>query len=359
MPTDACFPRPVLTIPFFLAAMILASASTSRAAPDRQSRVPKKQLASSCQAITVTPAGKLVDFKAPSGMPAAKADSLVEVVAAISGAMATGDAQKLAGFFHPRLKLNVATISSQLAEIRARYGEPVSFNPLKLLLVRSPGGDTTPVACDFDGVVLNPLYGYDHQASLWFQATGQQDIARVMMGIVPLPDRLGGGWRIGNFHTQQWTHAGRDPLAWIETARTARSAKNALAAWTMFDITEKLLRPSAFAAYQAHDMVAVERDSLMSRADWLAAVSTTPPDLKVEGAVSLLVRGGAGILYKLRLVKELSSNEIQEHCRSTAKNLMARKDTKGLAGIRCEYYRPGESLNKDSVIGGLFVPITE
>ena len=72
--------------------------------------------------------------------------------------------------------------------------------------------------------------------------------------------------------------------------------------------------------------------------------------------MSLLVPRGAGVLFKLRLVKELSTVEIQTHCKAVVNSLTQNHLAEGLSGIRCAYYRPGESLAKDSVTGGLFIP---
>ncbi|NBQ54438.1 MAG: hypothetical protein EBU49_12795 [Proteobacteria bacterium] len=180
-----------------------------------------------------------------------------------------------------------------------------------------------------------------------------------MIGLVPMPDRDkkgSGGWKIGYFHSQQWTHAGKDPLAWIQSARAALNQKHPYASWVQFDVAEKLLRSNSFASYAAHEAVIAERDSIMSAKDWLAETGKYSEGLRMEDAVSLLVPQGAGVLFKLRLVKELSTVEIQGHCKGIAKVLTQAKLSEGLTGIRCAYYRPGESLAKDSVTGGLFVP---
>ena len=322
--------------------------------------------AKSCEVLTIAPSGKIVDR--PKSLPGsvldkaspASNDDFAAVVEKISNGMRKGDAADLVSLFHPRLKMTSPVLANTLAELRARYGDPVDIAPLKVMWLDTVDGDPAPIPCDFDGAILNPLYGYAQQASLWLQATGQADIARVMVGIVPVPASRGGGWKIGYFHVQQWTHAGKDPLAWIESARAARDKKQLFGAWTQFDIAEKLLRSSGFASYAVQSGAATERDAIMSRKDWLAKAGGHSGSLSggpaFEDAVSLLAPGGAGVWMKLRLAKELSTVEIQDHCKSVAKSLTQAKLSDGLSGVRCSYYLPRESLAKDSATGGLFVP---
>jgi hypothetical protein len=249
------------------------------------------------------------------------------------------------------------TVQAELRELRARYGDPVAYSPLRLMVLNSETG-ITPVSCDFEATGLKPLNGYDYQASFWMQASGQNEIARLMFGLVKVPPRLGGGWKIGYFHKQQWSHDGKDPLAWIESGRAAREKKHLIAAWAMLDIAEKLLRSSNFVSWAAHEMVIVERDAIMSRDKWKKLISAMVHEMKVEDVSSLLASGGAGVLIKLRLAKDSSFNQIEKHCKEIVKNLTAEVSATGLAGARCSYYRPGEPLEKESFTGGLFVPVS-
>lgn len=312
---------------------------------------------SSCKVVTVTPTGVPVDFAAPDAGTKSQVDGLSAIVGQISRGFAAGDPEALAALFHPRLKMDAATMKSELRELRARYGDPVSYTALKLMVFQ-PGQAMAPVPCDFEGVILKPLNGYDYQASFWIQASGQNEIARLMLGLVQVPERLGGGWRIGYFHKQQWTHDGKDPLAWIEAGRAARDAKHPLAAWAMMDLAEKLLRSSNFVNWIARDMVITERDAIMGREKWKKSIAALVPEMKVEDVSSLLASGGAGVFVKLRLAKEVSFNDLDKQCRETVKNLTADNSTTGLVGVRCLYYRPGESLEKESFTGGLFVPVS-
>jgi hypothetical protein len=317
---------------------------------------PAKAGVRSCQVLTVSPSGKLVDRPKTSAIPSPAIDSFATTVETIAAGLKKGDAASLASLFHQRLKMTSAVLANRLAELRARYGDPVDISPLKAMWLDTVDGDPAPIPCDFDGVTVNPLYGYSQQASLWFQASGQADIARIMIGVVPVPQSRGGGWKIGYLHVQQWTHAGKDPLAWIESARVTRDQKHPIGAWTQFDIAEKLLRGSGFATYAAQSGAISERDAIMSPKQWLAEIARHSNGLAFEDAVSLLAPRGAGVWMKVRLAKELSTVEIQDHCKAVAKNLTTSKLSDGLSGIRCSYYRPGESLAKDSATGGLFVP---
>ena len=338
---------------FFFAVSSSFASSAGLAAQTKNKEKSTRQ--KSCQVLTVSPAGKIVDR-----LPVHDdLKGFEETVESIVTAMRKGDSDALAAKFHPRLKMTSAVMANQLAELRARYVEPVDISPLKLLLLDTVDGDPAGISCDFDGAKVNPLYGYSHQASLLFQASGQLDIARIMIGLVPMPDRdnkSNGGWKVGYFYSQQWTHAGKDPLAWIESARLVLKQKHPYASWVQFDVGEKLLRSNGFASYAAHDAVVAERDSIMTAKDWLAETGKYSVGLRLEDAASLLVPGGAGVLFKLRLVKELSTVEIQAHCNDIAKSLTHANLSKGMAGIRCSYYRPNESLAKDSATGGLFVP---
>lgn len=345
---------------FSLAVMLCSGLTPEAVFAAKSSKNDKASQQKSCQVLTVSPAGKLID-RLPL-QDHSKGDDLKDFEKAVESlvtAFRKGDSQALAAMFHPRLKMTAAVVANQLAELRARYVEPMDISPLKLLWLDTVDGDPAAIPCDFDAAVVNPLYGYKNQASILFQASGQLDIARIMIGLVPMPDRDNkgvGGWKIGYFYSQQWTHAGKDPLAWIQSARVALNQKHPYASWVQFDVAEKLLRSNGFASYAAHEAVIAERDSIMSVKDWLAETGKYSEGLRMEDAVSLLVPRGAGVLFKLRLVKELSTVEIQGHCKGIAKVLTQAKLSEGLSGIRCAYYRPGESLLKDSVTGGLFVP---
>ncbi len=353
----------------FLVAMLFSCLPSEYIFAANSHKNEKSSSKKSCHVLTVSPAGKLVD-RLPTensasdlSKPSIEVDSkgFEKVVEALVTAFRKGDSEALSAMFHPRLKMTAAVVANQLAELRARYVEPMDISPLKLLWLDTVDGDPAAIPCDFDGASVNPLYGYKNQASFLFQASGQLDIARIMIGLVPMPvpDRNikgAGGWKIGYFHSQQWTHAGKDPLAWIESARAVLKQKHPYASWVQFDVAEKLLRSNAFASYAAHESVIAERDSIMSAKDWLVETSKYSEGLRLEDAVSLLVPRGAGVLFKLRLAKELSTVEIQRHCTGIAKVLTESKLSEGLSGIRCAYYRLGESLAKDSVTGGLFVP---
>ena len=328
--------------------------TTAVHAAGKSAKAPAK---ASCKVVTVSPGGVPVDFSAPDSGTKAQVGGISGVVGQISRGFVAGDAEALAGLFHPRLKMDSVTMKAELREIRARYGDPVSYTPLKLMILET-GGDMAPVACDFEGAMVKPLNGYDYQASLWLQASGQNEIARLMLGLVQVSERLGGGWRIGYLHKQQWTHAGKDPLSWVEAGRAARDAKHPVAAWTMMDIAEKLLRGSSFVNWMAHDMVIAERNAIMGQDKWKKSIAGFVNDLKVEDVSSLLAEKGAGVWIKLRLAREVSFNEIEKNCRQTVKNLTADASAAGLAGAKCSYYRPGEPLEKESFTGGLFVPVS-
>ena len=346
----------------------LISAAALAAKPNKKAKSSRQK---SCQVWTVSPAGKLVDSLPALDSLAAPEETagFDQMVESVATAIRKGDSESLAALFHPRLDMTAPVIASQLAEIRSRYVEPVEILPLKLLWLDTVDGDPGAIPCDYDGITLNPLYGYSHQASFLFQASGQLDIARIMIALVPVPPRTGNDtgnsqanrkttptWKIGSFHSQQWTHGAKDPLAWIETARITLKQKYPYAAWVQFDVAEKLLRANSIASYAAHDAVVAERDAIMPLNSWLTETRKHSGGLALEDAVSLLVPRGAGVLFKLRLVKELSTVEIQTHCKAVVNSLTQNHLAEGLSGIRCAYYRPGESLAKDSVTGGLFIP---
>lgn len=311
----------------------------------------KSQVAS-CAVMTVTPAGRLMD-KLPEDAP--EVAGFTDIVEQVSRSVRNSDAETLVKLFHPRLKMDKASVQSRLAEIHARYVDPVDISPLKLMWLDTVSGLPGHVDCDFDGASVKPLHGYRYQGSLWLQATGQRDIARLMIAVVPVPKYLGGGWRIGSFHVQQWTHAGKDPLTWLESARKSAVAKQDFLAWAEFDIAAKLLKDNQIVSYAAYLPVIADRDRVISQAGLRSKIGKMTGGLAVEEVASLLALDGAGLLVKLRLVKELSTNDIQKNCNGVVKNLAESGAAKGLSGVRCMYYRPGESLAKDGITGGIFI----
>lgn len=330
---------------FFVAYLVVLSAPL---AADPTS----KPSPAECIVMKVTPSGQLLG-KLSEDVPDSKI--LFKTIETISQAIRSNDAGALVKLFHPRLKINKAQVESRLAEIHARYVDPVDISPLKLMWLDTVDGHPGLVPCDFDGAQVKPLHGYRFQASLWFQATGQRDIARVMVAVVPVPKYLGGGWRIGAFHVQQWTHAGKDPLTWIQSARKSLGAKQSYQAWAEFDIAAKLLKDNQSVSYAAYPEVLAERDQVITAANLRSKISAMTSGLTVEEIGSLLAIDGAGMLLKLRLVKELSTNEIQKNCSAVVKKLAESGMAKGMAGVRCMYYRPGESLSRDGVTGGVFI----
>lgn len=252
--------------------------------------------------------------------------------------------------FHRRLDVKPGTIEGQFNSIAKQYGDPVDWSVHQLWALNTVDGDVKAVECG-PGLSVYPLYGYPLQFGLWLQAMGSNELARVYIAIVP----SGGNWVIGAFHVQQWTHGGKDPSAWAEDARKDREAGIKHAAWAKYDIARKLASGGGFVELAASKQALGLRDEIMSELEWRKNIASAITAREPQYIGSMLVDDGAGIVLRFRTDKELSVSEMKRICTAVGTELASRDVAKGLLGIRCNFVLPKESVEKDGILGGMFL----
>jgi hypothetical protein len=261
----------------------------------------------------------------------------------------------LAALFHKRLQIPATTLDEVLARVDNTYGAPIGVSVYRLLALNTVDGHATPVACAADRLTATPLYGYPLQFIAWIQILGQKELGRLAVSLVPADGR----WNVGAFDVKQWTHDGKDYAAWTEAGKKAQAAGQKETAFAELDLAFKLTDAGPHLALDVADDVARARDAVMSRDDWTKAMRARLKGRDVVHVGSLFVIGGAGVLMRQRLKKEISVEAMRADCRAAAAALADQPGTAGLTGMRCSYLMPHESASQDGRLGGLYVAFAE
>jgi hypothetical protein len=160
-----------------------------------------------------------------------------QFIADLIRAIRTKDALVLQPMFHPRLNTGLFALKEALAKIDATFGGPLDVSIYRLWALNTVDGSAKGLECVDDKVTVYPHYGYSLEFGLWLQVMGQKEVGRIFTTIVPVEDK----WYLGSFQSQQWTHAGKDPSAWIDDAAKDVSKGLKESAYVKYDIASKLL----------------------------------------------------------------------------------------------------------------------
>jgi hypothetical protein len=293
-----------------------------------------------CKIVSKDPAGAvLVD------------PGLTSVIQSLIRGISASDEKVLLPLFHPQIKVKSAQVKAALMSIQRISGSKTDATLFRAYGINNISGDSGAVHCAEDGLLLHPLYGHPLQAGVWIQAMGQDEVTRVYVILIPSKDK----WRIGAWHVQQWTHAGKDYTTWRQEAETLAAGKEDLAAWLYFDLTAKLLDGGKFIVFPVAEDIAAERTKLLGGKVVLDLLQAKVPGDKLVYASSLFSRKGASFLLRFGIPGEWSANAIREHCRAKYKQLIQESWMKSVAGIRCDYVLPKESTQKEGALGGIFI----
>lgn len=288
--------------------------------------------------------------KNPSG--AVEADSgLTLVIQDIVKAITAKDDKALAPLFHPQIKIKSQQVKAALTAIERISGPKMDATLFRAYAMNNLTGDTESVLCDEDGLVLFPLYGHPLQVGVWIQVQGRDEVTRVYVILVPGKQN----WRIGAWHVQQWTHAGKDFITWRQEAQALVEKKEPMAAWFYFDLTAKLMDGGKFIKFPVAQDIEAERDKLYSSQGIKDVLAAKFSGEKLVYISSLFSRNGVALLLRFGIPEEWSANAIKTHCQTKFKDLMAESWMKMMAGIRCDYVLPKESPLKEGAHGGIFV----
>ena len=298
----------------------------------------------SCRAIKADPRGY-------SRIDPVFDETLVKLIKALK----SKDPVALQPLFHPRLNMGLLPLKEALAKLDFIFAPPFDVSLYRLWALNSVDGSPSGLVCAEDQATVFPLYGYPLQFGVWLQVMGQKEIGRIFVSIVPKDNQ----WFLGSFHSQQWTHAGRDPQTWEVEAAKNLEQKSQLAAFLKYDLANKLLEGGKFLILQEAQATASKRDTIYTRDAFKKVVTNLIPSQGAESAASVFVPEGAGLLVRLRVPGELSLNEMKNRCQNIAKSMRETVVAKDVAGVKCSYLLPGESAEKDGALGTIYVPFNE
>jgi hypothetical protein len=276
---------------------------------------------------------------------------LTESIESLIKAIKTSDGKMLVSLFHPQLKVRLSQAKATLTSIQLISGDKVDATLFRAYGLNNLDGETQAINCPDDGLMLHPLYGHPFQAGVWIQALGRDEVTRVYAIMVPTKEK----WLIGAWHVQQWTHAGKDFTVWRTEAEDLVAKKQDIAAWIYFDLTAKLLAGGKFVVFPVAKDIETERAKLLSGKSLKETLAEKFLPEKLVYASSLFSRKGASFLLRFGIPEEWSANAIREHCRAKFKQLSKESWMSALAGVRCDYVLPRESIEKEGAQGGIFV----
>jgi hypothetical protein len=164
-----------------------------------------------------------------------------------------------------------------------------------------------------------------------------------------------GGWFIGNFQWQQWTHQAKESKDWIEEADKLMATKNYIAAWIYYDLAKKLINGASYFEMDLEKIIVDHQNKFAPGATWQNQVASFFPSEKVSYLASILTTGGAGILFRFSIEKEISAHQIRENCKNHLRSLLDQQWFGAMSGIRCSYLLPSENPEKEGRLGGLYL----
>lgn len=269
----------------------------------------------------------------------------------IVSAVETRDEMKLQPLFHKRTNTSLAAILESYARMASVVGLPLNVSVYKLWALNTVDGTAKGITCGDEGVVAFPLYGYPLQFGLWLQVLGKGEIGRIYISIVPAEGR----WNIGSHHFHQWTHAEKDPGSWVKEAFKAKSEGDAVGAYMRFDLAKKLLAAGKFLEIPASVDAENAREAAMTSEKFQETVRMGASKDDVPFISTLLVVDGVGLLYRLRVPGEISTNDIKSRCKAHVANVKKQPWAKSITGVRCSFLMPKELAEKEGGLGGVYI----
>ncbi len=280
---------------------------------------------------------------------------LAKALVEIREAFAKKQASVLRKFVHPRLKMSADRVAGTLDQLTATYGGlGYDISIFRVWAMNTFDGNAEPIECADDQLSLIPSFGYPLQFGVWLQARGAKELGRIYLNLVP----KGKEWVIGVWHNQQWTHQGKDPDAWIDEALVAGNAGKKELAFGKLDMAAKLLNGGNYLRMQRKLDVEATRAKYGTYADWLKSVATPMVGENVGYAGTALAEDGVGILVRLIIDPNASTNQLRAKCAAAGKALYSQAWTAEFGGFQCSFVAPGEDPQHEGRLGGFFYPRT-
>lgn len=302
----------------------------------------KKQLLDkrACETLATDPAATI------------SADShLEETVRELIKALNNSNEKTLRDAFNARLKVKAGQVALSLASLKKIVGSKYAVTNFRVYALNSPDGSTDAIPCQDTGVLIHPLYGYPLSAGVWLQATGDNEVARIFLELVPGKK----DWTIGAWHIQQWTHAGKDFSMWQEAAEAYAQKGHKEAAFIVSDLAAKLLDGGGFLEFPVMHDAEAWRDRQMTATAWNKSMRALFPQDDIIHLSTLFVKGGAGVILRFGVKEELSSHAIKDHCKTHLQKIAATDWGDVLLGIRCGYNFSRENPRADGILGSIYV----
>ncbi len=259
-------------------------------------------------------------------------------------------AEKFRDLFHPRIKSTRTMGERIIAALNETYQEPWDVSFARIWLLNNEGSDKAPLRCAEDHLDLTPVFGFDLQMGIWLQVTGQNELARLYLAVVP----SSAGWRIAGLHIQQWTFRGKDHEAWIQEGMA--SGAQPILKHIYLDIAQKLLFGGEFISYELTSKILEERDLALTKEAWREKASASLPGRDVIYLGTALASDGPGILVRLRVPKALSMDDIRDQCLKVGTTFVkAGWLSAKSGGLKCEFVLPNENSDREGILGSQFI----
>lgn len=280
---------------------------------------------------------------------------LDKFVREIAAAIESRNDLKLQPLFHRRTNTSLAAIGETYARMASVVGLPMNVSVYKLWALNTVDGAAKGLTCNDEGATVFPLYGYPLQFGLWLQVLGKTEVGRIFISIVPAE----GHWNIGSYHFHQWTHAEKDPGSWVKEAFNAKAGNDPVGAYLRFDLAKKLLAAGKFLEIPAAVDAENARETVMTSEKFLETVRMGASKDDVPFIATLLVVDGVGLLYRLRVPGEISTNDIKSRCKSHVAHVKKQSWAKSITGVRCSFLMPKEPAEKEGGLGGIYIAFSD
>lgn len=256
----------------------------------------------------------------------------------------------LEGLFHPKLKFNKTYISQIFAKIESTYGPKFDVSVYRLWALNTVDGSPLTLPCQDPAISLHALYGYNLQFAFWIQIMGQE-LGRIYIPIV----FSNGNWYLGGLHAHQWTHEGKNYIDWAQKASQSAEQGNRVGAFFEYDLATKLSFGDRFFLLDEHEKIKASSEKNLSQDLFEKQIKQSLSQYPIEYVSPLFVKGGVGLLLRIRIPKEISLIEIKNRCEKIRETVKTMLWSKNLSGVRCNFLLPSEKALDEGSLGGIFL----
>ena len=292
-----------------------------------------------CHQIAITPSGNISIIH-----------EVDQFVFKIVGAIREKKIEELISLFHPKLKISRENLNEIFARIENTYGNKLQFSAYRLWALNTVDGSPLTIKCADPSISINALYGYNLQFSLWLQIMGLE-LGRIYIPIV----FSGQNWYLGGLHVQQWTHDGKNYIDWAKKAENTAINGDKVGAYFQYDLAQKLGFGDRFFKLEDLEKITTYAHKNFMESDFEKHIKSSLKDFPIEYASPLFVKGGAGLLVRIRIQKEISLIEIKSRCQKIKDLVKVQSWSRTLTGIRCSFVLPRENPSEEGSVGGILL----